>query len=121
MARPDPWTSQSRVPEGSVGVPDTVTVLVVSWSTVVVQVKIQVSSSASSKMLSGVSSRPSPSLSPETYLTGEQVSSVIRSATSGEWHVAGVAHLVGVGHLAWADAACVGLADLTTSMPGWNG
>ena len=42
-------------------------------------------------MLSGVSSRPSPSLSPETYVTGEQVSSVMRVGHVGQRHVAGVA------------------------------
>jgi len=44
----------------------TTTVFVVVASRNVVQVKVHVSSRESSKMLVGVSSRPSPSWSPET-------------------------------------------------------
>ena len=56
----------SCAPSGPVGLPWTVTTLVVVSLTVVVHVKVHVSSRASSKMLLIVSSRPSRSSSPET-------------------------------------------------------
>ena len=69
----------SCAPSGPVGLPWTVTTLVVVSLTVVVHVNVQVSSRASSKMLLIVSSKPSLSSSPETYVTDEHVSSVIRA------------------------------------------
>ena len=93
------------MPSGKVGVPVTTAVFVVVAVMVVVQVNVHTSSRASSKMLVGVSSRSSLSLSPDTYVTGEHLSSVMLVCDVGQRHVTGVADGVRVRDLAAAERA----------------